>query len=129
MMKKSFSLIEILVAVSLITTVIVAILQMQQNNIYFLEKFKKTSLDNGYISSAVSSSKNMRNKDIILSDLVDLKDDDIRKELKNIKIKVKDERVKDIELPENEYIKSAKVIKTTYSLNNKNKVFYNFTIE
>ena len=126
---KAFSLIEVLVAVSLITTIIVTILQMQQNNIYFLEKFKTSSLDTGYISFVISDSKDIRNKNIIVSDVVNFNDDDIRKELKDIKIKIKDERIKDIELPKNDYINNAKVIKSTYILDDKQKTFYSFTIE
>ena len=127
-MKKAFSLIEVLVAVSLITTVIVAILQMQQNNIFFLEKFKNTSLNNAYISLVASTSKTKRNKDIILSDMVDLNDDDIRKEFKEIKIKIKDSSKKDMELPKNDYVKGS-FIESTYSLNNIQNKFYSFKFE
>ena len=127
-MKKAFSLIEVLVAVSLITTVIVAILQMQQNNIFFLEKFKNSSLNNAYISLVASTSKTKRNKDIILSDMVDLNDDDIRKEFKEIKINIKDSSKKDMELPKNDYVKGS-FIESTYSLNNMQNKFYSFKFE
>jgi prepilin-type N-terminal cleavage/methylation domain-containing protein len=127
-LKKAFSLIEVLVAVSLITTVIVAILQMQQNNIFFLEKFKNSSLNNAYISLVASTSKTKRNKDIILSDMVDLNDDDIRKEFKEIKIKIKDSSKKDMELPKNDYVKGS-FIESTYSLNNMQNKFYSFKFE
>ena len=126
-MKKSFSLVEVLVAVSLISTVIVAIIKMQQNNLFFIEKFKNTANQNGYISLVVSNSKNLRNKNIKLGDKVTLDDDDIRKEFKDIKIKVKDENTKDMELPVNDYL-VGKVIKSVYTLDNIHKVFYKFSL-
>jgi type II secretory pathway pseudopilin PulG len=127
-LKKSFSIVEVLVAVSLIVTVITAILQMQQNNLHFLEKFKISSLNKSYISLAISSSKQLKDETIYLSDKIDMKDDDIRKELKAIKIKIKDTKLKDITVPENNYLKSIKVIKTTYSLDNMKHNFYVFKL-
>ncbi len=126
-MKQSFSLVEVLVAVSLISTVIVTTLQMQQNNIFFLEKFKESSTQNSYISLATSSSKTLRNKKIILSDVVNFNDDDIRKELKDIRVKVVDSKADNVKIPKNDFLE-GKVIQSTYSTDKVTKIFYTFKL-
>lgn len=130
-MKKAFSLVEVLVAVSLIVTVIAAVLQMQQNNIYFLEKFKTSFKNSEYISFIVNlmDEKGLRNKNIIVGDSVDLKDDDIRRELKNIKVKLKDIHVKDIELPPNDFVKEIQIFESSYTLEKMDKKFYTFKLQ
>jgi len=117
------------VAVSLIVTVIAAVLKMQQNNLFFLEKFKTQSQINSYISMIVESSKDIRNKDIRLEDKIKFRDDDIRKEFKSVKITVKDEKMPEIKLPKNDYLKGAKVLKTTYTLDGKQNIFYSFSLK
>ncbi len=124
-MKKAISLVEILVSIVLITTVIVAILQMKENNLFLLDKFQKSSLNSGYISYALIDGEN-RNRTIYLNHSVNFKDDEIRRELKNIKILIKDTKLKDIQVPENEYLKSIAVIQTSYSLNDKKSMTENF---
>ena len=119
-----------MVSIALLTIVITTVLQIQQNNIFFLEKFKNSSLNNSYISLLVESSSSTRNTSYYLSDKIDLKDDDIRKEFKEIKISIKDVEDKEIVIPENEYIKTAKVIKTIYSIDDKTTItFYTFKLQ
>ncbi len=130
-MKKALSLVEVLIAIVLLTVIISVILQIQQNNIFFLEKFKNNSLYNSYISLIVTSNENkLRNENIYLSDKVNLNDDDIRKEFKEIKINIKDIEDKDIDLPKNDYIKTAKIIKSIYTIEDKSaKTFYTFKLQ
>lgn len=129
--KDAFSLIEVMVAVSLIVTVIAAVLKMQQNNIFFLEKFKNSSLNNTYISLIANepNPQNLRNESIRVGDKVRLDDDDLRRELKNIKLKVKEKRLDDIKLPENDYIKEAQVYESSYTVDNMNKKFFIFKLQ
>jgi len=126
--KSGISLIEILVSIAILSVVITAVLKIQQNNLHFLEKFKVSSLSNSYISFAQKEGK-ARNQDIYLSDIVDFKDDDIRKELKEVKVHIKDEEDTGIKLPKNDYIQSAKVYKSTYNVGGNTKIFYTFTIQ
>jgi hypothetical protein len=115
-MKKALSLVEVLISVMLLSIIITTILQIKQNNLLFLEKFKQTSINNSYISLLVTSKTNNRNRNIYLSDKIDFNDDDIRQELKSVKINIKDEELDDIILPQNDYIKTAKVVKSTYTI-------------
>ncbi|MEA3513304.1 MAG: hypothetical protein U9R37_06855 [Campylobacterota bacterium] len=127
--KKAISLVEVMVAIVLLTVVVTATLKLQQNNIFYLDKFKQSSIDNSYITTAISNSDQKRDIDITLSDIVDFKDDDIRRELKNIKINIKDEEGEDIELPENDFLQAIKVKTTTYTLKDgMKKVFYHFEL-
>ncbi|MEA3290247.1 MAG: hypothetical protein U9Q04_08735 [Campylobacterota bacterium] len=129
-MKKSISLVEVLVSIVLLTVVIAASLQIKQNNLHNLEVFEQKSTNNSYISLSVSSSTSMRNKKVYLSDIVDFGDDDIRKELKEVKVNIKDDELEDVKLPKNDYIHTAKVFESTYTIEDKTvKKFYTFTLK
>lgn len=124
-----FTLTEVLVSIALLSVVITAVLQIQQNNLNFLEKFKSSSLNDSYISFVVSNGEN-RNNDVYISDKVSFKDDDIRKELKEVKVHIKDEKDDDIALPQNDYISNMSSFKSTYTIEDGfKKTFYTFKIE
>jgi len=133
-MKKAISIIEVLVAVMLITTVIAAVLQMKNNNLFFLDKFSQSALLNSYVSYTVVQPPNSkRDTKIYLDKQVDFNDDDIRKKLKQIKISIKDTEEKDIGIPKNDYIQSVNILKSSYNLEYKEKKiqqnFYTFKLE
>ena len=131
-MKKSISLIEVLISVILITIVIVVIIQMKGNNLFLLGKFKDSTLNNGYILFAVNNNEK-RNYKMYLSNIVNFEDDEIREELKGIKITVKNKKLKDLTMLRNDYIKSIVFVESTYVLNLNNKTtsrkFYTFKLE
>ena len=126
--KKAITLVEVLVSIFLIAVIITAILKIQTNNIVSIERFKNTTLYNGYIS-LVCNFDNKTDK-IYLYDMVKFDDDEIRKEFKEIKILVKNTQDKDILLPPNEYIKVAHITKMSYSITNKiKKDFFKFSLD
>lgn len=130
-MKKSFSLIEILIAVALISVVIVALIKMGQNNLFLLEKFKTISTNNDYSSLAfygIDENKTT-DKNIYLDEVVDFKDDDLRKELKEIKVIVKNEKLEDEKIPTESFVITKQVTKTKLTIeNHKEKDFYRFRL-
>jgi len=128
--KQAITLVEVLVSIFLIAVVITAVLKIQTNNITSIEKFKNTSLYNSYISLVCKTDKqNNRDKNIYLYDVANFDDDTIRKEFKEIKIIIKDEKDKDLLLPKNDYLKVAHIQKTTYTIENKiKKIFYTFSL-
>lgn len=129
-MKKALSLVEVLVAIVLITVIIGSVLQMQQNNLFFLDKFKQTSLYINYIALIADEKPSNRNLNIYLDEKIKFNDDEIRKEFKEIKITVKDEEHGEIKLPKNDYMTSIPVIKSTYNVNEQvSKTFYTFKIQ
>ena len=132
-MKKSFSLIEVLIAITLLSIVITAIFQIKQNNLFLLSKFQKSSKNNQLISLAVTNNlnpNNLKNTHIYLDKIVDFKDDDIRKKLKDIKVYIKDDEGKTIDLSNDEYSLKINTFTTTYKIEDKiSKKFYTFRIE
>jgi hypothetical protein len=130
MNKQALSLVEVLVSVMLISVVIVSILQIKENNLNFLDKTKDRFKYISYISMvALDESKKLEDKNIYLDKVIDFKDDDIRKELKLIKIKLKDEQLKPIKLGDDEYKLSINIKKTKLTIEDKiKKEFYRFSL-
>ena len=89
--KKGFTLIEVMVAVVIISTVIMALLVMRGNSSHMFMSFSDKLELNQYISFLISNTKpngdnNTTTIENILSDF-DI-NDDLRKKLKNIKVKI-----------------------------------------
>ena len=132
-MKKSFSLIEVLVAVMLLSIVMVALLQVQQNNLFFLDKFKSSIKYDEYLSLATINQirfKKLRNENIYLDEIVNYKDDDIRKKIKNIKVHIKDSKKNQLDLSTKQYKLAIQYFESKYTIEDKiSKKFYTFKLE
>ena len=132
-MKKSFTLIEVIIAVSLLSIVITTSLQIRQNNLSFLEKYQSSSLYNEYISLA--SSYDLKdtldvNTHIYLDEIVNFKNDDIRKEFKDIKVYIKNEIINTIDLSTDDLSLNINIIQNNFKIEDKiNKNFYTFKLE
>jgi prepilin-type N-terminal cleavage/methylation domain-containing protein len=130
-MKKAFSLIEVLIAVALLSVVIVALIKMGQNNLFLLEKFKTTNTTSGYNSLAFFGidENQTTDKKIYLDEVVDFKDDDLRRKLKEIKVVVKNEQLEDEKIEADSFVITKKVTKTKLTIENQNeKDFYRFRL-
>jgi prepilin-type N-terminal cleavage/methylation domain-containing protein len=131
--KKAFSLIEVLVAVMLLTVVIGVVLKVQQNNLFFVEQFKESSKNDEYLSIATldqNKSKDLRNTHIYLDKVVDFKDDDVRKILKELKVTIKDKELDEVPLSAGDYQIIMKQYESEYKIDGKvNKKFYSFELE
>ena len=130
-MKKSFSLIEVIISISLLSVVIVALFQIKQNNLFYIDRFKQTVKYDEFISLAtvLNSNNKLNNTNIYLDELVDFKDDDIRRKLKNIKINKKDISQKEITLNDEDFTININIIKSQYKLENKiTKDIFTFTL-
>ena len=130
-MKSSFSLIEVLVATLFLSIAMLSLNQVQSSNIFILNKAQDTKKDLEYLNLIISSEVySKRNKNLYLSQEYKIDDDTLRRELKDIKFKVKDEI-------DNTYSSTIQNInfkisnvKTTYILENKiSKNIYGFKIE
>ncbi len=130
MNKQAITLVEVLVSVMLISVVIVSLLQIKENNLHFLEKSKDTIKYNSYIAMvSLDNDKKIRNNNIYLDEEIKFKDDDIRREFKNIKIKVKDEELEPIEFSTDEYTLQINIKQTSLSMENKTqKSFFRFSL-
>lgn len=124
-MKKAFSLVEVLVAVALISVVIATTLQLQQNNLHILDTNDKRVELNSYFSLV----SNTRDKDSFrVDDVIKFKDDDIRKEFKDIKVKLEKDDLDPVELPQNDYIKTIQITEYIYTIDGKQRKFMRFSL-
>ncbi len=130
-MKKSFTIVEVLIAVALISVVIVALIKMGQNNLFLLEKFKTSNTTSDYNALAFFGIDENKTSDenIYLDEVADFKDDDLRRELKVIKVIVKNERLEDEKIGAENFTITKQVTKTKLTIENQNeKDFYRFRL-
>ena len=89
--RRAFTLIEVMVSVMIISVVIMALLQMNANNIHIFSATKKHLKTNQYVSLLIASKDyGFEDKNIYLDDLIrDFElEDDLRRELKRIKVAI-----------------------------------------
>lgn len=90
-LRDAFTLIEVMVAVMIISVVIMALIEMFANNTHIFMSLKKQTKTNQYSSLLISNQNyGFEDKNIYLDDLVsDFNlENDLRRELKEIKTKV-----------------------------------------
>jgi prepilin-type N-terminal cleavage/methylation domain-containing protein len=131
--KKAFSLMEVIIAIVMLSVVMIALLKIKSENIFLISKNDENIKTNEYILLSVDFEDEISNKneDIFLDKKYQYINDDMRKELKDIKISIKDDKIesKSIESDLN-YINTT-IFSRTYSLENSNikKKIYTFKIE
>lgn len=130
-MKKSFSLMEVIVAVMVLSVVMVALLQVKSDNIYLVNKSNETKEFKEYLSLAFNlDNVDNRNENLFLSRKFDFEDDKLRRELKSIKVKVKDEQIDTRVVKNDSYDFNIVTYETSYSIDKKvQKNIYSFKIE
>ncbi|MBU1659428.1 prepilin-type N-terminal cleavage/methylation domain-containing protein [bacterium] len=99
--KKGFTLIEVMIAVVIISVVILALVQMQGNNTHMFFALDKKSKINQYSSFFISNSQyGFEGKSVFMDALVaDFKvEDDLRKELKKVKVEISYQEVERIDM-------------------------------
>lgn len=109
MIKKSFhsafTLIEVMVAVMIISVVIMALIRMYSNNTFLFSSYREQSKANQYLSLLIGNKDyGFENQETYLYNLAqefDL-DDNLRRELKNIKVKVIYQELQTIDLSKDE---------------------------
>jgi len=105
MNKRAFTLIEVMVAVVIISTVILALLTMNGNNTHLFSSFKQQAKINQYASFFISNAEyGLEDDSVVMDDLVSEFDveSDLRRELKEIKVELKYQIVEQIDLSEYE---------------------------
>ena len=101
--RSGFTLIEVMVSVMIISVVVLALLELQANNTYSFSHLRKVGNSLQYMSLLVGSSNyGFENENLTLDRLVDRFDidDDLRRELKGIDVKVIYNTVEQIGLSE-----------------------------
>lgn len=124
---------EVIIAIVMLSVVMITLLKIKSENIFLISKNDENTKSNDYILLSVDFEDEISNKneDIFLDKKYQYINDDVRKELKDIKILIKDEKIesKSIESDLN-YINTT-IFSRTYSLENSNikKKIYTFKIE
>ncbi len=128
-MKKAFSLMEIVIAVSILSFVMVTLLEIKSNNIFLLEKSDKLAKDNTYILIAMNLKEAQnRNEDIFLDDIFSFDDDNIRRSMKDKKVTIKDKKIKTFTIENDNLNLNIDTYETSYSLLKNKKKLYSFKL-
>jgi hypothetical protein len=85
---------EVIIAIVMLSVVMITLLQVKSDNIFLVNKSNEKSKQSDYIQLAIDmSTEDKKNENIFLDEVYKFKNDDIRKELKSVKIKVKDNQI------------------------------------
>lgn len=111
--KNAFTLIEVIVAVMIISVVIMALIQMYANNTHIFSSLQQQAKTNQYSSFLIANDKyGFEDESINMDDLLaefDL-EDDVRRELKNIKAKIIYKELKRLDMREEDIENSSDMI-------------------
>jgi prepilin-type N-terminal cleavage/methylation domain-containing protein len=131
--KKAFSLMEVIIAIVMLSVVMIALLKIKSENIFLVSKSNENTKANDYILFAVDFNDEISNKneDIFLDKKYTYSNDDVRRELKDIKISIKDDKVESKSIQSDLNNINTTIFSRTYSLENSNikKKIYSFKIE
>lgn len=132
-MRKAFSLMEVIIAVTLISIVLTALLESKNNNINLLGRVNSSITNDSFIACAMLlSDLNATNKDekIYLKDQFDLKDDDLRRYIKNIVVVKKVEQLDPLEFDDENLAIKVNIDETRYTLKDGiSKKLHTFSLE
>ena len=133
-MKKAFSLMEVIISIMILSTVMVALLQVKNENIFLIEKTNERAKLNDYIQISVDLKRIEKNSDESIEQFLDKKykfeNDDIRKELKDIKVDIKEEKEKKTKIKTDQEDLEIITYSRSYSIDDDiKKKIYNFKIK
>ena len=132
--KKSFSLMEVLIAVMILSVVMVALLQIKTENIFLISKTNERVKLNEYVQLSIDLKKineeNSENIEFFLDKKYPFVNDDIRKELKEIKVDIREKKEDEYKIETPSENLNVTIYSRTYSINEdiKKKIF-NFKFE
>ena len=125
---------EVIVAVMILSVVMVALLQIKTENIFLISKTNERVKLNEYVQLSVDLKKvnedNSDNIELFLDNKYPFVNDDIRKELKEIKVVVREKKEDEYKIEALSEDLNIAIYSRTYSINDdiKKKIF-NFKIE
>ena len=122
---------EVIVSITMLSVVMISLLQVKSDNIFLIEKSDEKAKLNDYVSLIMDlEESNDKNENVFLDRVYRFDNDELRKELKPIKIKVKDEQVDTKTIKNDTYDLNITTYSRTYSIDDKiNKSIYTFKIE
>ena len=122
---------EVLVAITMLSVVMISLLQVKSENIFLIQKSDEKAELNDYVSLVMNLEEaSDRNENIFLDRVYRFDNDELRKELKPIKIKIKDNEISSKLIKNDTYDLNITTYSTTYNIDDKiNKSIYTFKIE
>lgn len=122
---------EVLVAITMLSVVMISLLQVKSDNIFLIQKSEEKAELNDYVSLVMNLEEaSDRNENIFLDRVYRFDNDELRKELKPIKVKIKDDKVSSKLIKNDTYDLNITTYSTTYNIDDKiNKSIYTFKIE
>ena len=99
-MKKAFSLMEVIISIVILSVVMITLLQIKSDNIHLVSKSDKKVKINDYILLAIDFKNEILNKneDIEIYKNLKYENEYVRNELKDIKVRIKDEKIESISI-------------------------------
>ena len=125
---------EVIIAVMILSVVMVALLQIKTENIFLISKTNERIKLNEYVQLSIDLKKvneeNSENIEFFLDKKYPFVNDDIRKELKEIKVVVREKKEDEYKIEALSEDLNIAIYSRTYSINDdiKKKIF-NFKIE
>ena len=124
---------EVIISIVILSFVMITLLKIKSENIFLVSKSNENTKANEYILLAVDFKDEILNKneDISLDKKYQYSNDDVRRELKDIKISIKDDKVESKSIQSDLNNINTTIFSRTYSLENSNikKKIYSFKIE
>lgn len=121
---------EVIIAVVMLSVVMLTLLQIKSDNIFLVSKSNDQSKLIDYIQLVANiDNEDKKNENIFLNKLYEFKNDDIRKEFKDIKIKVKSEQIDSKDYNTNSVNFKIITNENSYSIDDTKKNIYTFKIE
>lgn len=132
-MKKAFSLMEVIISVVILSVVMLTLLQIKSGNIYLVSKSDQKSKINDYILMAVDFNNKIldKNESVLIDKKYNYINNEIKEELKNKKINIKDEKLESESIKSDRNSINITTYYRTFSLENSDiqKKIYSFKIE
>ena len=132
-MKKAFSFMEVILSTVILSFVMIVMIQIKSDNIFLVEKMNKSKKLSDYISTSIDTNISKvkdRNINLFLSDLYTFENDDIRREFKAAKVKIKDKRIDTKKISADSTSFEVSTYSTSFSISeNIKKNIYTFKIE
>ena len=130
---KAFSLMEVIVSIVILSFVMITLLQIKSENIFLISKSNEKVKVNDYILLSINSKDEILNKneDIFLDKKYKYENEDLKKELKDIKVTIQDEKIDSKSIDNGFSSINITTFSRTFTLENSDikKKLYSFKIQ
>lgn len=130
---KAFSLMEVIISIVILSFVMITLLQIKSENIFLISKSNEKIKLNDYILLAIDFKNKIedKNEEINLYKNYKFENEDIQKELKDIKVTIKDEKIESESINSDSNTINITTFSRTFSLENSDiqKKLYSFKLE